>query len=39
MIRPGRLKAIFRAGHNFLLKPGIDPSSNDNDPMWLNKAA
>lgn len=24
---------------NFLLKKDIDPSSNDNDPMWLEKAA
>lgn len=24
---------------NFLLKRDLDPVSNDNDPMWLNKAA
>lgn len=25
--------------YNFLLKRDIDPASNDNDPMWLEKAA
>lgn len=25
--------------YNFLLKRDLDPSSNDNDPMWLEKAA
>ena len=24
---------------NFLLKRDLDPASNDNDPMWLEKAA
>jgi hypothetical protein len=24
---------------NFLLKRDIDPASNDNNPMWLEKAA
>lgn len=27
------------ASYNFLLKRDLDPASNDNDPMWLEKAA
>lgn len=27
------------AVYNFLLKRDLDPASNDNDPMWLEKAA
>jgi hypothetical protein len=26
-------------GYNFLLKRDLDPASNDNDPMWLEKVA
>lgn len=29
----------FSPGYNFLLKRDLDPASNDNDPMWLEKAA
>jgi hypothetical protein len=29
----------FHSGINWLLKRDVDPASNDNDPMWLEKAA
>lgn len=29
----------FYGAQNFLLKRDLDPASNDNDPMWLEKAA
>ena len=31
--------AFIRGSLNFLLKRDLDPASNDNDPMWLEKAA
>lgn len=36
---PNIFKAIDPTLFNFLLKRDIDPASNDNDPMWLAKAA
>jgi hypothetical protein len=39
---PYQLYDGFGAFHgivNFLLKRDLDPASNDNDPMWLEKAA
>lgn len=37
----GEWKAMqnFSPSYNFLLKRDMDPASNDNDPMWLEKAA
>lgn len=33
------LSSIPLSSLNFLLKRDLDPASNDNDPMWLEKAA
>ena len=37
----GEWKAFqnFSPAYNFLLKRDLNPTSNDNDPMWLEKAA
>jgi len=32
-------RGVFTGMFNFLLKRDMDPASNDNDPMWLEKAA
>lgn len=32
-------QSLVALGQPFLLKRDIDPASNDNDPMWLEKAA
>lgn len=36
---PPQWNAIKAFNANWLLKRDIDPASNDNDPMWLEKAA
>jgi hypothetical protein len=43
-LTPGSVKVWTGTGSfylqgSFLLNRDIDPASNDNEPMWLNKAA
>jgi hypothetical protein len=38
-VAPGCNSSAAAAMYNFLLKRDFDPASNDNNPMWLEKAA
>lgn len=39
VVNPGCNFGTVSAVYNFLLKRDLDPASNDNSPMWLEKAA